>query len=83
MVGGDTVHRKTTDPDAFLAKALARGGGDTGLIEELYLRALSRFPDAAELANAKAAISKAANRKQGMEDIFWALLNTKEFLYNH
>jgi hypothetical protein len=51
--------------------------------QEFYLRTLTRFPDAEELAAARNAIRKAANRQQGAEDVLWALLNAKEFLYNH
>lgn len=83
MVGGDTVHRKVTDSRGYLTRALREVADDGRLIEELYLRALSRFPESAELAAAKAAVAKAASRKEGMEDVLWALLNTKEFLYNH
>jgi len=49
----------------------------------MYLRTLSRYPDTEESATAEAAIAKAPAAKQGLEDVFWALLNSKEFLYNH
>ncbi|MBI3680503.1 MAG: DUF1553 domain-containing protein [Acidobacteria bacterium] len=83
MVGGDTVHRKVTDGGGFLAEAVGRFSNDRELIDELYLRALSRFPDEEERAVALNTARKARNRRQGMEDVFWALLNSKEFLYNH
>lgn len=52
-------------------------------VEEMYLRTLSRYPDAEERATAEAAIANAPGAKQGLEDVFWAPLNSKEFLYNH
>jgi len=45
-------------------------------IDELYLRTLSRYPDSAEKKLVKPT-------ERGLEDLFWALLNSKEFLYNH
>jgi hypothetical protein len=53
-------------------------------IRELYLLAFSREPSADETAIAVAHIEKnKAEPKRAFEDIVWALLNTKEFLFNH
>ena len=64
-------------------------------IRELYLAAFAREPDAEEVRLAEAHLAKprtdAANkpldsqqaRRQGYEDLIWALVNTKEFLFNH
>ena len=83
MIGGDTAHRKVTDTSGYVTHALQQFSDDGALVEELYLRTLTRFPDAEELAAARNAIKKAKDRRQGAEDVLWALLNTKEFLYNH
>jgi hypothetical protein len=54
------------------------------LIDEVYLGTLSRFPTAAERALLKTAFeAPGADRHQAVEDVVWAALNTKEFLYNH
>jgi hypothetical protein len=52
-------------------------------IRELYLLAFSREPTADELSIAVQHIEKAENKKFAYEDIVWALINTKEFLFNH
>jgi hypothetical protein len=52
-------------------------------IEQVYLQAFSRRPDAFELGAATAYIEKVKNDKQAYEDILWAIINTKEFLFNH
>ncbi|MFM9116182.1 MAG: DUF1549 domain-containing protein [Planctomycetota bacterium] len=53
-------------------------------IRDLYLLAFSREPSAEEVNIAVAHIEKnKAEPKRAFEDIVWALLNTKEFLFNH
>jgi hypothetical protein len=64
-------------------------------IRELYLAAFSREPDADEVRIAERHLAKPRNdaggkpldsqqaKRQGYEDLLWAILNTKEFLYNH
>lgn len=64
-------------------------------IREIYLAAFSREPSADEMKIAEThllkprtdaqgkALDSLRARKSGYEDLLWALLNTKEFLYNH
>jgi Protein of unknown function (DUF1553)/Protein of unknown function (DUF1549) len=61
------------------SKLLAVPTTDAALVEELYLRALSRFPSAAERTYAEGLLKK--NRQQATEDLLWALVNTREFAY--
>jgi hypothetical protein len=72
---------------------LARAGGradvlakdprpDAAKVEDLFLAVLSRTPTPDELDAALAHIEKSwANKKPAYENILWALLNTKEFLF--
>ena len=53
------------------------------LVTEAYLRCLSRLPEAYEMERAQTALAQAETVKMGLEDILWALLNTKEFIMNH
>jgi hypothetical protein len=52
-------------------------------IRDIYLRAYSREPQPDEVAVAVAHLTKAKDEKLAFEDILWALVNTKEFLFNH
>src|SRR5262245_43123740 len=53
-------------------------------IRELYLLAFSREPTTEETAIAQAHVAKnEKDPKRAYEDIVWALINTKEFLFNH
>jgi hypothetical protein len=58
---------------------------DADKIGELYRWVYSREPDSDELKVATAHLEKMgeANKKSAYEDIIWALINTKEFLFNH
>lgn len=54
------------------------------IIDELYLGALSRFPTPRErVLMMEAFTAPDADRRSATEDVLWALLNSKEFLYNH
>ncbi len=53
------------------------------LIEQAYLRCFGRLPAADELARCRAHLREASELREGMSDLLWALLNTKEFLMNH
>jgi uncharacterized protein DUF1549/uncharacterized protein DUF1553 len=67
----------------------ARLAGDKGRpheirIRELYLLAFARVPTPEEMTIALAHIQKnEQDPKRAYEDIVWALVNTKEFLFNH
>ena len=52
------------------------------MIHWLYLTILSRPPTLNEQSTADAYLKKARG-KAGLEDLAWALLNSKEFLYRH
>jgi hypothetical protein len=54
------------------------------IIEELYLKTISRFPEETDTQSMLQAFAGAEpDRKMAAEDILWALLNSKEYLFNH
>jgi hypothetical protein len=53
------------------------------LISETFLRTVSRFPTPLERARATTDINKANSKIDGIKELLWAMLNTKEFLVNH
>ena len=53
------------------------------LIEELYLRTVSRIPSDEERDAARAHLSSAKSVSSGMRQLLWVMLNTKEFVLNH
>jgi hypothetical protein len=52
-------------------------------LDRLYVRCLSRLPTDAERAELVATIEQAPSPKEGLEDVFWAILNSREFVFNH
>lgn len=57
---------------------------DAEIIDEIYLAALSRLPSEEEKQKLTAYLAKEPkNRNQAVQDVVWAILNTKEFLFNH
>lgn len=63
---------------------LKEGQPPAQIIEKIYIRALSRKPTAEEVAALMPLIpADGKNLKQPLDDIFWALLNSREFVFNH
>jgi hypothetical protein len=52
-------------------------------VEELYLAAFARYPDSGELTKALLYLARQKDQRRGLEDLVWALLNTREFMFNH
>lgn len=78
----DDLLKKIADPSSRPAKLAAEIGDDGKRIEEAFLLALSRLPTEEEKNAFAAHLKQAASGEKGMEDIFWVLLNTKEFQLN-
>ena len=57
---------------------------DARRVEALFRRALSRRPTADERRAALATIpDRGVDRQRAFEDLFWALVNSSEFVFNH
>jgi hypothetical protein len=54
----------------------------TGIIERIYVRSFSRAPSEGELADLLAKIGEEPD-VAALEDVFWAVLNSREFLFQH
>ncbi|HHK42495.1 MAG TPA: DUF1553 domain-containing protein, partial [Planctomycetaceae bacterium] len=84
LVNGDVVNRKLADGKGRLARWLAdKQLDDAAIAEQLYLLAFSRLPTDAEVATCRQIVESAPNRREGWQDVMWAVLNSREFLFNH
>jgi hypothetical protein len=53
------------------------------VVEELYVRCLARSPTAKERADLAKLVDGQPDKQKALDDVFWALLNTREFMFNH
>jgi len=85
IVNGDTLNNKLEAEKGRIGDLLAAAASNEDLIEEAYLSSLSRYPSEAESAAMLEALSEAeeGQKRQVVEDIYWSLLSSKEFLFQH
>jgi hypothetical protein len=85
MFNGDLVREATsTGKGGFLDKVASSGLSPTQKIDTLYLAALARKPSAKELKTANALLSARKGDVAGaLQDVWWAVLNSNEFIINH
>lgn len=83
LVNGKTISDAVADSNARIAKAVLSGRADRDLVEDLYLASLSRPPSAAELDKGLKYLQSGVGRAARAQDLLWALVNSKAFLYNY
>ena len=84
LLNSSEIQGKLTSGSGMAAKLSADAERDNAdKIRQLYLLAFAREPSSEETQIANAHIEKSEDAKIAYEDIVWALINTKEFLFNH
>ncbi len=82
LLNGETLATKIAQGKVVETR-LAEGKTPEQIVEELYIRCLSRKPTESEIKKTNELIAAAPDKKVILEDTFWALLNSREFLFNH
>ena len=82
-LNGDTLASKISDGQGRVAKLLAAKKPHQEIVDELYLAALSRRPNAEESAVCTTLLGESPSPKEFYEDLLWSLMNSKEFLFVH
>jgi hypothetical protein len=82
LLNGDATQGKIASGGA-IKKLLAKNKDTSAALEELYLRCLARPPTDKEKTKLKGYFGSGKSDEQVLTDIFWALLNSKEFIFNH
>jgi hypothetical protein len=83
LINGPAVNDRLRNPNNLVGKLLAKKLPDSQMLEELYLTTLSRFPVQGEVQVALAHVLRATDQRKAWEDVHWALINSKEFLFRH
>ena len=83
LANGELVQRKLTDKQGRISKLIERKADDEAAFSELYLVTVSRRPTKQEIEHCHTILAAASDRRTGLEDILWALINGREFLFNH
>jgi hypothetical protein len=89
MMNSDLMEKAVSvERGSFLHETLSQKGSDTQKIETLYQAALSRSPSRSEIQKIQKLIAgsgsgSAAAKASAFQDLFWALLNSNEFVFVH
>jgi hypothetical protein len=83
LLNGDALNRKIAAPTGRVERLLRARTPLPAAVRELYLATLSRPPGAAEAQTALAMLKAAPTPREGVQDLLWALLNSREFFFNH
>ena len=83
MQNGDAILAKISAPQSRLAELIKSSTDDNVVIEELFLSCLARRPAPAEVDAVRQSLTGDGTREEKFRDLLWALLNSKEFAFNH
>jgi hypothetical protein len=83
LLNSNEVQSKVGNPNGRLAALLKEKKDNAALTEELYLWVYGRRPRPNELTTVSEYVNQQKDRKAAFEDLVWAMLNSKEFLFNH
>jgi hypothetical protein len=81
---GDEIQRQITAPDGRLA-ALLKDADDRSVVDALFAETMQRKATDAEFSVVQKSLADVppSQRAAALADVFWALLNAKEFAFNH
>ncbi len=85
LINGPAVNDRLRNANNRIGKLLAAKKTDKEIVTELFLVTLSRRPNETEESAMLGHVSSAAadRRRAAWEDVHWALINSKEFLFRH
>jgi hypothetical protein len=88
LLNGQTIQRELGQ-SKVIADLMKEKKSPNQIIEELYIRSFGRTPTTEELAAIDSQLpaddvkNKAQETRKVLDDVFWALLNSEEFMFNH
>ena len=82
LLNGDAANERIRQ-GKLVEQRLAAGTPPMAVIDELFVRCYCRLPTERERIETLAAVLNVSDQRQALEDVFWALLNSPEFIFNH
>jgi hypothetical protein len=80
LISGPSINALLSNRENRLSSLLASGVSNEKIVETLYWNALTRPPRQAELSRVLSTLQSASDRRLALEELAWALLNSKEFV---
>jgi hypothetical protein len=82
LLNGDYLNKKIADPNGRVERLITAKTPVPQAVEELYLAAWGRRPTADEQKKAEGWVRSAPNVREGLQDLLWVLVNSREFLFS-
>lgn len=82
-LNGDLLAGKLADGNGRIAKLVAAKKTSDEVFTEIYVAALARRPTPAELEANRKFLAESPSPQECYQDVLWALINTKQFLFSH
>jgi hypothetical protein len=83
QLAGATYTTLLSKDGSSLDQLIHNRASDAQIIEELYLSALSRYPTVEEQGELQKLVQRASTRREGLENLMWALMNSEGFVHNY
>ena len=94
IANGETLNRKLMAPGGAVDMLIRLGVSDDRLLDHVFLSSLSRYPtdrerrrfletmDEGVARGVEEGLARPESKRQTLQDLFWAVLSSKEFLFN-
>ena len=84
LFNGDMIKQATdTKKGSMIGRLATSGMNYAKCVDHLFLAGLSRKPSGKERDLAKAILNARGDQKEALKDVWWVVLNTNEFIFNH
>ena len=84
MMNSELIEKAVSvDRGSFLFETFSGPGNEATKMQDLYLAALSRRPSRSEANTSTKLVKGYRNKADAYQDLFWALLNSNEFIFVH